>query len=1113
VATLTVPAPAGGTTDDQTTLANVWAAAASGDVINFPTNAIYRKSGKLTMSGKNVVINGNGSTINSTNPASCAISWTNGAVANCNNLKHIILGASTRINLANDVAGFVVNASAIGDLRDLLSRGSAGLGYYFWNAQGAGKSVTNMQRIVSDTTLADGIHFTNGTGGFTATDCQSLDAGDDGFAHIGYLQDGAEAGRPHDIDLVRPYVKDSRARGISYAGAKDCNTYDPNVDGSLAASVYFAVERGDFNTGQTTNCHVYRGRLSRPGTSYAAIPNGTNGTALDQGHVLFLASGADAVTSNCSIEDSNVGNTGSVNYNVVRAIVYNGGVLTNDSAQRINCYSGSPTTFVGGNTVASISPATSNDYRSTALPAYSSTGNVAVERSDSYAVASNGSSSAGGVLVDRFNRTNASSAGVADTGQTWGTNVGTWGTDGSTLGSVSKADGNQISIETGTKVQDVEAKLVAGASTTNAYPALLINWEATGTYYRVEMEPNGAAGINRGINSSFTNFSPKAPAGTVTNGKTVRLKSEIGASSTLLTLYVDGVQVAQVTDAWASAGRPAPIGTRVGFRHGAGAGGISIQWDDLIVNKVTSSPVVALRSETYDVKSAMFNAYTAMWSVRRPVSATVSDTYAVRATVTSSRSETYAVKSTLAVSQADTYGVRTAAANTGADSYAVRMSLLTSTGTTWDVSAPGVVASRSDAYVVRSTVQSSASDTFAVRSGLLATRADTYPVRSIVAAPVADAYAVRSFSVSQSSDAYGVRTGLSSTVAETFPVRSVMASSASETYGVRTTVLDAESSTWAVRSAVVAQAADAYSVRARVTETRSDTTVVRSSVVSERADVYGIVSIANLEVQNSDAYSVRVVVASAVADDYGVRYALAPVTVQERYYARKFVALSRTNTSPVRALVESSRTDTFTTTGRVIVEQTDTFTTTGALRVDVSDAFSVSAPVTVQASDAYAVRVAVAGASTDAYGVRLQASKVVADDYAVRAVLTVRRADSYGVRTQLAKSTADAYAVRVRLSASRSDTYAMAGTGAANIVDDAWSVAEAVVAQRSDRYSAVGVVLVSRTDAWRVFGPGPVVSRSDRYSLARNRLAVRVRAAIAGSKVRATVRDNKIRTG
>jgi hypothetical protein len=367
-AVVDVPAASGG--DDQTLLAGIFANATAGQTIRFPANSVYKHSGKLTLTGAskaNITIAGQGTQLIATTPSAASLGVFDGANnVSISNLRHSVQGATSRINQGTDVAPFVFWNVTLGTLTDLTSEGSAGLGFYFWKATGG-----SLLRLISKTSLADGIHFTNGSGGFTATDCQSLDAGDDGFAHIGYLSDGAETGRPQNITLVRPYVRDSRARGISYAGAKDCTATDVNIDGSLAANVYFAVERGDFNTGATDRCTVTRGRLARAGTSYAAIPNGTNGTGLDQGAVLWLSSGSAAAVTDCKLADVNIGNLAAVNYDTLRAIQY-GGTFSGCSATGINLYAGSPNTFVGGNTPASITPATSTDRRTQALPAYGS---------------------------------------------------------------------------------------------------------------------------------------------------------------------------------------------------------------------------------------------------------------------------------------------------------------------------------------------------------------------------------------------------------------------------------------------------------------------------------------------------------------------------------------------------------------------------------------------------------------------------------------------------------------------------------------------------------------------------------------------------------------------
>lgn len=217
------------------------------------------------------------------------------------------------------------------------------------------------------------------------------------------------------------------------------------------------------------------------------------------------------------------------------------------------------------------------------------TGTTAATSSSAPAGTATGTAAGGGgtsaLLIDSFTRTSTTTAGTAETGQVW-MPTGTWGTDGSTLGSVSKGDGNWIRADVGTTVQEFEAKHTAGGA--NCYPAIMVNIEGGGSWYRAEFDPNGQITLARGINSTYTQLA-QSSTGVMAVGKTIKLKSEIGATSTVLTVSVNGVQVLQGTDTWSASGRAKPTGTSVGFRHGA-AGTVDIRWDDAYVNRVASTP-------------------------------------------------------------------------------------------------------------------------------------------------------------------------------------------------------------------------------------------------------------------------------------------------------------------------------------------------------------------------------------------------------------------------------------------------------------------------------------------------------------------------------------------
>jgi len=578
MATRTVPAATGG--DDQTILQNTFSSAVAGDTIAF-TSTAYKHSNTLAWpSATGVTMQATGVTLTATNPRYAALRITGTASndAKIVGLKHVVTGASTRIDLGEDVAPFVLRQGVRRvTLEDTISDGSTGLAYFIYGAHDG-----LMTRVQAKNSLADAIHFTAGSSGWVLNDPYISNSGDDAIPFIGYQQDG-ESGRPHDNVVNRPIIRDTRARGVQCAGAYNITVYDLDCDGSLAAAVQFAVERGNFNTSDTTNCHVYRGRIARAGTAYAAIPGGTDGQPLDQGGVLWLASGSGSVVTNCTINDVATGNFGSVNYDTFRAISY-GGTITGCSANRTTLYAGSPSTYVGGNTPSSINPQTSTNSRSTTMPA-GATGPVTGGSGTPYVPPP---TPAGPTVYDSCTRTSTTTPGITDTGHTWTPRIGTWGTTGTRLYSVSAADNDQVTLELGSTEQQVAARPYGVG--TNKYPELLLRWSSTGTHYWAEATPDGKVSLLRRVNDTFTTLAATA-AGVIADGALLAARVVEVSGGTQITAYLNGAQVITTLD---TAGTR-PMGTSMGLRHGAGAGSLSIQWDDIHATTL-DSPLIAQKA-------------------------------------------------------------------------------------------------------------------------------------------------------------------------------------------------------------------------------------------------------------------------------------------------------------------------------------------------------------------------------------------------------------------------------------------------------------------------------------------------------------------------------------
>lgn len=172
------------------------------------------------------------------------------------------------------------------------------------------------------------------------------------------------------------------------------------------------------------------------------------------------------------------------------------------------------------------------------------------------------------LVRDTFNRTSTTSPGSASTGQAWRAEQGTWGTDGTALYSVTAADNDQVTIDTGSQTQDITYTLAAGAGA-NKYPFTTARWSGIENFYVFRIEPDGSGSVEAW--PAYARRGSLIPAGTFVNGNVIRflVKEETTPTAgTRLTVWRNGTQVMNHLDS--TAGRPA--GTRMGFRHGSDSG-------------------------------------------------------------------------------------------------------------------------------------------------------------------------------------------------------------------------------------------------------------------------------------------------------------------------------------------------------------------------------------------------------------------------------------------------------------------------------------------------------------------------------------------------------------
>lgn len=184
------------------------------------------------------------------------------------------------------------------------------------------------------------------------------------------------------------------------------------------------------------------------------------------------------------------------------------------------------------------------------------------------------------LIWDPFNRTSLVSPGITATGQTWIASSGsTWGTDGDKLYNVGMVSGQYVSINTGSRLQDVTVTLSQGAMTSGAYPAIIVGHSDVNTPfgYWIESQPSGALRVVAPFSTPDTTVSGVF---TSTAAHTIRVRLEpvtSPAPANRITVWVNGVQKHTVDDTKSNRA----TGTYFGIRHGQVGASTVQKWNNL----------------------------------------------------------------------------------------------------------------------------------------------------------------------------------------------------------------------------------------------------------------------------------------------------------------------------------------------------------------------------------------------------------------------------------------------------------------------------------------------------------------------------------------------------
>ena len=260
-AATTTVAAAADPADDTAALQAQFDALLPGDTLTLQP-ITYQYSDILYIRTSNVKIDGNGATLESTNPdmAALVIQASHVSVNNLNLLAPTGLPRSDGTNQARLVfGGDGVNIS------DVNITGGASAGVYI-----TGATNFELNRVTVAHTAADGIQITNGSNHGVLNNVTTIGTGDDAIAIVSY--DTPFFPPVSDIVVNSPIVSGSGQRGLVVTGGQRITFNNINVSDTALGAVWIGSQGSPFFTASASDIQVNGGTVLR-GTA-GASPEG-----------------------------------------------------------------------------------------------------------------------------------------------------------------------------------------------------------------------------------------------------------------------------------------------------------------------------------------------------------------------------------------------------------------------------------------------------------------------------------------------------------------------------------------------------------------------------------------------------------------------------------------------------------------------------------------------------------------------------------------------------------------------------------------------------------------------------------------------------------------------
>jgi hypothetical protein len=306
--------------DDTAALQASFDALRPGDTLTLQPRTYYY-SDVLYVRRSNVVIEGNGATLYSTNPDAAAVVIQGNAVTLQN------LNLSAPIGQAREDSTSATRLVFGGDgnvIRNVTITGGQSAGVYI-----TGASNFLLERVTVQDTAADGVQITNGSNNGVLNNVTTLRTGDDAIAIVSYQYPAM--GTVHDITINNPVVNGAAQRGLVVTGGERITFNNVNVSNTALSGVWIGSQPAPFYTQGVNGVTVNGGTLTN-----------TNSGGLPLGAVAVVAQNPNTTVSNVTVENLNIVNTPPSSYTNV-GLYTQGGTLSHIVFRNIAIWQPIPT--------------------------------------------------------------------------------------------------------------------------------------------------------------------------------------------------------------------------------------------------------------------------------------------------------------------------------------------------------------------------------------------------------------------------------------------------------------------------------------------------------------------------------------------------------------------------------------------------------------------------------------------------------------------------------------------------------------------------------------------------------------------------------------------------